>query len=105
MNRRSFLKLFAAAGPAAAIAPTYFFAPIGGWKSDLIINPNLPLRFVDLRAKDYLDALYANANFLLPQFKMAFPAFGAAALVKIIEEQAEAMRKGQDWQPVRLVRG
>ena len=39
MNRRSFLKLFAAAGPVAAVAPTYFFAPVGGWKSDVILNP------------------------------------------------------------------
>lgn len=31
MNRRAFLKLFAAAGPVAAVAPTYFFAPVGGW--------------------------------------------------------------------------
>ena len=31
MDRRSFLKLFAAAGPVAAVAPTYFFAPVGGW--------------------------------------------------------------------------
>jgi hypothetical protein len=40
MNRRSFLKLFAAAGPVAAVAPTYFFAPVGGWKSDVVVNPN-----------------------------------------------------------------
>lgn len=39
MNRRSFLKIFAAAGPVAAVAPTYFFAPVGGWKSDVIVNP------------------------------------------------------------------
>ena len=39
MNRRSFLRgLFGAA--AVATAPTYFFAPIGGWKSDTIVNPN-----------------------------------------------------------------
>lgn len=36
MNRRSFLKLFT----AVTVAPTYFFAPVGGWKSDTIINPN-----------------------------------------------------------------
>jgi hypothetical protein len=33
MNRRASLKLFAAAGPVAAVAPTYFFAPVGGWKT------------------------------------------------------------------------
>jgi hypothetical protein len=42
VNRRAFLKLFAAAGPVAAIAPTYFFAPIGGWRSDVIVNPLFP---------------------------------------------------------------
>lgn len=41
MDRRSFLKLFAAAGPVAAVAPTYFFAPIGGWKSDVIVHPKV----------------------------------------------------------------
>lgn len=39
MDRRGFLKLFAAAAPVAAIAPTYFFAPIGGWQSDVIHSP------------------------------------------------------------------
>lgn len=32
MNRRGFLKLFSGAATAAAVAPTYFFAPAGGWK-------------------------------------------------------------------------
>ena len=27
------------AGPVAAVAPTYFFAPVGGWKSDVIASP------------------------------------------------------------------
>lgn len=36
MDRRGFLKLFATALPVAAVAPTYFFAPIGGWKSKAI---------------------------------------------------------------------
>ena len=40
MNRRSFLQLFGMAAPVVAAAPTYFFAPIGGWKSDVILNPN-----------------------------------------------------------------
>jgi hypothetical protein len=35
MNRRGFLGMLG----VAAVAPTYFFAPIGGWKSDLILNP------------------------------------------------------------------
>lgn len=39
MDRRGFLKLFATALPVAAVAPTYFFAPIGGWESDIIASP------------------------------------------------------------------
>lgn len=31
MNRRHFLKLLSATAPVAAAAPTYFFAPRGGW--------------------------------------------------------------------------
>ena len=42
MDRRAFLRLFAAAGPVAAVAPTYFFAPVGGWKSDVIVHPDEP---------------------------------------------------------------
>lgn len=37
MNRRRFLSILAGAG--AASATSYFFAPIGGWKSDVIVNP------------------------------------------------------------------
>ena len=37
LNRRSFLSLLAGAG--AASATSYFFAPIGGWKSDVIVHP------------------------------------------------------------------
>lgn len=33
MNRRSFLRMLASAAPVAAVAPTYFFAPVGGWKT------------------------------------------------------------------------
>lgn len=39
MNRRNFLKLFASAAPVAAVAPKYFFAPLGGWHSEVIANP------------------------------------------------------------------
>jgi hypothetical protein len=31
MNRRNFLKMLASSVPVAAVAPTYFFAPVGGW--------------------------------------------------------------------------
>jgi hypothetical protein len=31
--------------PVAAVAPTYVFAPIGGWRSDVIVNPaTFPIR-------------------------------------------------------------
>lgn len=44
MDRRSFLKGLFAGTAAAVIAETiparsYFFAPIGGWQSDLIFHP------------------------------------------------------------------
>jgi hypothetical protein len=40
LTRRGFLQLFGLAAPVAAVAPTYFFAPVGGWHSDTIVNPN-----------------------------------------------------------------
>jgi hypothetical protein len=40
MNRRGFLKMLGLAAPAAVVAPKYFFAPLGGWKSDVITNPS-----------------------------------------------------------------
>jgi hypothetical protein len=39
LSRRSFLGMLGLGAATAAVAPTYFFAPIGGWKSDTIINP------------------------------------------------------------------
>ena len=39
LDRRQFLRLFAAAAPVAAVAPKYFFAPVGGWHSDVIACP------------------------------------------------------------------
>jgi hypothetical protein len=42
LNRRSFLSLLA--GSAAASTTAYFLSPIGGWHSDVIVNPyDLPL--------------------------------------------------------------
>lgn len=37
-TRRGFLRMFAGAA-AATVAPSYFFAPIAGWKSNVIVNP------------------------------------------------------------------
>jgi hypothetical protein len=60
MNRRRFLAILAGAAPVAAVAPTYFFAPVGGWKSDVIVRPpedvdededgSLGYNFYDLRS-------------------------------------------------------
>ena len=37
LNRRNFLRL--AAGAVAVPTVSYFFAPVGGWKSDVIVHP------------------------------------------------------------------
>ena len=43
--RRDFLRMLGLAAPVAAVAPTYVFAPIGGWRSDVIVNPaTFPIR-------------------------------------------------------------
>lgn len=34
MNRRTFLRILAGTAPVIAVAPTYFFAPKGGWPAD-----------------------------------------------------------------------
>lgn len=52
MNRRAFLRILAGAAPVAVVAPKYFFAPVGGWKPDVIINPynerfNTAMRIID----------------------------------------------------------
>ncbi len=43
VSRRCFLRLLAGAAPVLAVAPTYFFAPKGGWRLDALgwDNPNL----------------------------------------------------------------
>ena len=38
MDRRAFLKMLGT-GAAVTVAPTYFFAPVGGWHSDVIEHP------------------------------------------------------------------
>jgi hypothetical protein len=43
VNRRGFLKLLGMAAPAAVVAPKYFFAPLGGWTSDVIVPPDVDL--------------------------------------------------------------
>jgi hypothetical protein len=40
MDRRQFLRTLGLAAPVAVVAPTYFFAPIGGWHSDVIAHAN-----------------------------------------------------------------
>ena len=43
LNRRNFLRL--AAGAVAVPTVSYFFAPVGGWKSDVIVHPKDPASF------------------------------------------------------------
>jgi len=38
MDRREFLRMLGMAGPVAAAAPTYFFAPIGGWVQPTFVS-------------------------------------------------------------------
>ena len=57
MDRRSFLKLFAAAAPVAAVAPTYFFAPVGGWHSDVIVHAPPTVMGVQQRLNAAMDRI------------------------------------------------
>jgi hypothetical protein len=90
VNRRAFLKLFAAAGPVAAVAPTYFFAPVGGWKSDVIALPSF-----DPRLSDYQRRLLEFCDLLIgitPVEQMIADAHkkdyaGRASLVRLATEQ------------------
>ena len=40
MNRRGFLRGLLGTAAVAATNPVHFLPPIGGWKSDVIVNPN-----------------------------------------------------------------
>ena len=62
MNRRDFLRLFAAAAPVAAVAPKYFFAPVGGWHSDLIVHPKDPACFEHVAAAQELSYRLSTPN-------------------------------------------
>lgn len=57
MNRRSFLSLLAGAG--AASATSYFFAPIGGWKSDVIAHAPRPQVYIDANTI-YVDGMLSD---------------------------------------------
>lgn len=48
MDRRGFLKCFGGLMAAKAVERTYFLPPIGGWKSDVIINPAYEIDAVTL---------------------------------------------------------
>lgn len=60
MNRRSFLQLLGMAAPAAVIAPKYFLAPIGGWRSDVIVNPSETIALQHELVRAELDTLYES---------------------------------------------
>lgn len=49
MNRRSFLRGMFGAAAIAATNPVHFLAPIGGWQSKTIVNPNNRIDALDLR--------------------------------------------------------
>ena len=77
MDRRGFLKLLAGAGVAAATNPVHFLAPIGGWKSDVIVNPHQqPGRIDFLNLENWarlepapLDFYEFNGQTLFPVYK------------------------------------
>lgn len=59
MNRRNFLKMLASAAPVAAVAPTYFFAPPGGWRSTVryeVQQPYVGMYFINK------DGIYLNGE-------------------------------------------
>ena len=95
INRRSFLRrLFGVA--TAAAAPTYFFAPIGGWKSDTIINPN------DWRPSAYhtmVDGPITYTTYLLASDCILLDNG------KGLKEEVERLRKlhpGESWMASRM---
>lgn len=84
MDRRSFLRTLLGAAPVIAVAPKYFFAPIGGWKSDVLINPPEVMfymnpsditRLEDIRDEAIYHNLFLDAPFLLKARQIGMSAF------------------------------
>ena len=78
LTRRGFLRLLGLAAPVAVAAPKYFFAPIGGWKSDVIFNPENVLNCPSLSAvaaiqmeqvMPELEDLYISSSVLWEELK------------------------------------
>lgn len=96
MNRRGFLKLFggaAAATAAAAIAPKYFFAPIGGWKSSILVNPIECTigQYADYPPLTELVKVYYDKRFV-ENLKQQTPFARLAALHEIPEHCGQTIR-------------
>lgn len=82
VSRRGFLKFLGAAVPIAAVAPTYFLPPIGGWKSDVIVNPNTTPNWSQLTPqqimadinylieKTYLESANLNPHFIVSGYQL-----------------------------------
>lgn len=104
LTRRGFFRLFggaAAAAAVAAVAPTYFIPPIGGWKSDVIANPLLELeKELGYRAAQSIDSLltvFYDKRFI-ENLKRQTP-FLKAAGVRVVPEVS---RKAVTFETVRL---
>ncbi len=79
MNRRGFIRLLGI-GAASAVVPKYFLPPIGGWRSDTIVNPYDDPNFIGNRVftigsyADYFSfsdlALQTSINPLLANLAM-----------------------------------
>src|ERR1019366_1470449 len=62
-TRRGFLKMLGGAAVVGAIAPTYVFAPSGGWNLGALAAPaSPPFMFMESTARGLND-------FIVPQFK------------------------------------
>jgi hypothetical protein len=67
MDRRAFLRQLVGAATVAA-RPTYFFAPIGGWTSSIIVHP--PITFHPHRPDVYADVEAAKEAARLYEFSV-----------------------------------
>lgn len=60
LSRRGFFRLLGAAAVAPVLEPIakrYFFSPIGGWKSDVIVNPGNQFLTVNMVTAEALSIL------------------------------------------------
>ncbi len=75
VSRRSFLRLLGLLAPVVAAAPKYFFAPIGGWKSDVIVNP-IDIAYMPIdTAMKFNHKLYDEITEVTLRHLSTFPSF------------------------------